>query len=131
MPEQVTYAPHAKLMRVQAWGDDPIEDWISSREQVMQLHEIYGAYQLLVDVRELETAPSILDIFDFAEDWPRVIRAAILVGEKTHKDVLFVESIPVNRHQQMRIFYDEDEALLWLGEKQDEAPRRPSAPTDL
>ena len=116
MPEEVSYEPHTRLIRVRAWGDDPIEDWISSLEQVMQLHETHGVFQLLVDVRELEIAPSIMDIFDFAEAWPDTIRAAVLFGEKTNIDVQFVETVAVNRYKQMRIFFDEDEALLWLRE---------------
>ena len=116
MPEEVTYEPHDKLIRVRAWGVDPIEDWIASKEMVVQLHDTHGVFQLLVDVSELETAPPILDIFDFGQAWPHTIRAAILFGEKTNKDLQFVETVAVNRGKQMRIFYDEDEALLWLRE---------------
>jgi hypothetical protein len=116
MPEEVTYEPHNALMRVRAWGVDPIADWIASKKEVVQLSETHGVFYLLVDTRELTTAPSILDIFDFGQDWPGTIKTAILVGEETSEDVAFVETVAVNRYKQMQIFYDEDEALLWLRE---------------
>lgn len=116
MPENVVYDPDAGLVRVRAWGVDPIEDWIASREKVFQIAQTHGVSQLLVDARELDAAPSILDIFDFGNDWPGTIRTAVFVGEKTNEDVMFVETVAVNRFKQMRIFYDEDEALLWLRE---------------
>jgi len=116
MPEEVTYEADAKLMRVRAWGVDPIENWNASKEKVRQLSETHRVFRLLVDVRELEVAPSILDIFDFGQNWLDNIKTAILVGEQTHEDVRFVETVAVNRSKQMQIFHDEDEALLWLGE---------------
>ncbi len=115
MPEEVSYDHDADLIRIRVWGDDPIEDWISSRRQVVRLHETHGTSMLLVDVREQESAPAVLDIFDFAEDWPQDIRAAILVGENTVDDIAFLETAAINRGKEMRLFYDEGEALGWLG----------------
>lgn len=115
MPETVFYDPNTPLLRVRAWGEDPIENWYASREKVIELAEAHKTMRLLVDVRELETAPSVLDIFDFGQDWPIGIKTAILVGEKTDEDVMFVETVAVNRSKQMQIFYEESEAVRWLG----------------
>lgn len=116
MPEIVEYDAQAKLIRVRAWGTDTIEDWLSSREQVIQLYDEHEAVQLLVDVREQESAPSSFDIFDFGEDWPIEIRTAILIGEKTRKEMQFLESVALNRAKQMRTFDNEVDALNWLRE---------------
>lgn len=114
MPEEVSYDHNADLIRIRVWGDDPIEDWLSSKQEVIRLHEMHGTSMLLVDVREQESAPAILDIFDFAEDWPQEIRVAILAGENTVDDVAFLETAAINRGKEMRLFYDESEALGWL-----------------
>ncbi len=115
MPEEVYFDRDANLLRVRAWGFDPIETWLSSREKVIQLAAKHQVFKLIVDVRDLESGPSILDIFDFGQDWPHEIKTAILVGEKTDEDVLFVETVAVNRSKQMQIFYDERDAMVWLG----------------
>lgn len=121
MPEEVTYEPDTKLIRLRAWGDDPIENWIASREQIIQLNKTHGAFMLLVDARELETTPSILDIFDFGEEWPREIRAAIIAGENTAEDVSYLETVAIGRAKQIRIFFDEDMALSWLRDEPSES----------
>ena len=114
MPEEVSYDHNADLIRVRVWGDDPIEDWLSSKQEVVRLHETHGTSMLLVDVREQESAQSIPDIFDFAEDWPQEIRAAILVGEDTVDDIAFLETAALNRGKEIRLFYDDSEAQRWL-----------------
>ena len=116
MPEIVEYDAQENLIRVRAWGAGTIEDWLSSQEQVIQLHDKYGALQLLVDVREQESAPSIVDIYDFGAGWPHGIRTAILVGEKTREDQQFLETVAFNRGKQMRVFDTEADALNWLSE---------------
>jgi len=116
MPEEVSYEPHNGLMRVRAWGVDPIADWMASKKKVIQLFEAHGVSHLLVDAQQLTTAPSVSDIFDFGQDWPDAIKTAVVVGENTSEDVAFIETVAINRYKQMRIFYEEDDALLWLRE---------------
>ena len=67
-----------------------------------------------VDVREQQSAPSVLDIFDFAEDWPQQIRLAILVGENTTDDIALLETAAINQGKKVRLFYDKGDALKWL-----------------
>ena len=110
------YDAQAKLIRVRAWGAGTIEDWLSSKEQVVQLHDEHGAIQLLVDVRDQESAPPTLDIFDFGAGWPPEIRTAILVGEKTREEQQFLETVAFNRGKRMRVFDCEVDALNWLRE---------------
>ena len=43
MPEEVNYNDKTGLIRIRVWGDDPIEDWIASRNEVIRLHEKYAA----------------------------------------------------------------------------------------
>ena len=114
--EKVTYDSKKKLIRVRAWGIDTIQDWLSSREQVVQLDDEHRAIKLLVDVREQESAPSSTDIFDFGKNWPPEIRTVILVGKKTRAEQQFLETVAFNRAKQMRVFDDEVDALNWLGE---------------
>ena len=102
-------------MRLRVWGHDPIDEWLESRRQVIELYEKHGATQILVDAREQESAPGVLDVFDFGEDWPQGVRAAILVSEDTPQDTLFLEAAAANSGRSIRMFFDENEALRWLG----------------
>lgn len=114
MPEEIDFDDETGLVRIRVWGHDPIEDWIASKREVIRLHEAYGASRLLVDVRRQETAPSVLDIYEFGERWPKSIRAAILMGPETSEDVTLFETAAINRAKDVRIFFDEADALLWL-----------------
>ncbi len=116
MPEIVEYDAKAKLIRVRAWGAGTIEDWLSSKEQVVQLHDTHGVLELLVDVRDQESTPDTLDIYDFGEGWPPRIRTAILVGDRTREEQEFLETVAFNRGKQMRVFENEADALAWLRE---------------
>ncbi len=117
MTEQVSYDAEKQLIRVRTWGNDPIEDWFSSKTEVMQLHETHGASMLLGDVREMESAPTLFDILDFGDAWPATICTAILMGTNTPADVMLMETVGVNRGKQVRIFFSEAEALTWLDEQ--------------
>ncbi len=116
MPETVTFDPDTGLVRIRAWGNESVNDWIASKQEILRLHAEYGATKLFVEARELEGAPSVLDILDFGDSWPDEIRAAILISRKTPEDVMFLDSVAVHRHKPMRIFYDKDEAMEWLYE---------------
>ncbi len=114
MPEELTFDPTTGLMRIRAWGDETILDWTESKQEILRLHEQHGASKLFVDAREMVAAPSVIDILDFGDNWPRDIRAAILIGKGTPEDVLFLDATATYRHKPMRVFYDETEALSWL-----------------
>lgn len=116
MAEEVTYDPASRLMRVRAWGDDPISDWMVSKQEVVQLHETHGADRLLVDVREQKAAPALFDILDFGDAWPTTIRAAVLVGKDTPDDMTFLETVATHRRKSIRVFFSESEALDWLNQ---------------
>lgn len=114
MPEEVSYESDTGLIRVRVWGDDPIEDWVQSREKVLKTYETRGAFMVIADVREQTTAPSIMDIIEFGENWPAEIRLAILMSEKTRDDVTVLETVGQHQAKSMRVFFDEDEAIQWL-----------------
>ncbi len=113
MPEHVSFDSEAGLIRIRAWGIDTIADWNSSKATVLQLVDLQGVPQLLVDVRDQESTPSILEIFEFGAQWPQNIRTAIVLGQKTREQQRFLETVAVNRAKQMRVFDDEQEALAW------------------
>ena len=117
MPETVTYDAERQLIRVQVWGENPIDDWVGSRAEVIRLYKTHGANRVFVDVREQESAPAISEIFEFGETWPEAISVAILMGENTRDDVRLLETVAFNRSKPIRIFYDEDDALAWLAAK--------------
>ena len=114
MPEEVTFDSKRHLMRVRSWGECTIQEWESSKAQVLQLNSERGCNKLLVDVSEQEATPETMDIFRFGKSWPRSIRVALLVGSATLMDQGFLEMVAVNRGIPMKDFTEEDEAMEWL-----------------
>tara|TARA_Y100000031_G_scaffold8313_1_gene9257 strand:- start:164 stop:532 length:369 start_codon:yes stop_codon:yes gene_type:complete len=114
MPEEVTFDAKRQLICVRSWGECGIQDWNSSKDQVLQLNSKHGCNKLLVDVREQEAAPGTMEIFKFGASWPLSIRVAILVGKGTQEDQKFLETVAVNRGIPMKDFMEEDEAIEWL-----------------
>ena len=116
MPEEVTFDPDNRLIRIRAWGDETIRDWTESMREILRLQKEHDVSRLFVDARALVHAPSVIDILDFGDAWPQDIRAAILIGKDTPEDVLFLDATATHRHKPMRVFYDAKEALRWLHE---------------
>jgi len=116
MPEELTFDPSTGLIRIRAWGDEFITDWVASRNEILRLNAANGANRLFVDAREMVGVPSVLDILDFGDAWPENVRAAILIGKGTPEDVMFLDETATHRHKPIRVFYDEDEAMRWLQE---------------
>jgi hypothetical protein len=115
MGYEVTYDADRDMMGVRAWGRDRIDDWLKAKTELLQLHQANGTGILLVDVREQETSPDLFDILDFGDSWPASIRVALLVSRNTPRDMLYLETVAVQRGKQIRIFFGEPEALAWLG----------------
>ena len=114
MPEEVTYDSETQLIRVRSWGRCTIQDWESSKAQVLQINAEHDCNRLLVDLRVQEAAPKTMEIFQFVDRWPRSVRVALLVGPGTLIDQTFLETVAVNRAIPMKNFTEEREAMAWL-----------------
>jgi hypothetical protein len=114
MSEELTYDADSQLMRVRVWGYDSISDMQAQRLEVIKLHEAHGVSSLLVDVREQKSSAPLFDIFDFGDTWPTGIRVALLVSTTTPDDVLFLETVAMQRGKKIRAFFSEEESLAWL-----------------
>ena len=114
MGETLTFDARNNLIQIRAWGYNPIDEWIRDRDEIIRLHGQHGVNRVLVDATEQVTAPSLLDIFDFGENWPTDIRVAIVIGKNTPEDVLFLETAASQRGKSIHVFFDQDEALSWL-----------------
>ena len=93
MPEEVTFDEASGIARVRAWGVDTIDDWLESRDRVIELYESHGIRRVLVDAREQESGPSTGEIFEFGETWPHEIRVAILSGQRNREDQEFLDEL--------------------------------------
>ena len=114
MPERISFEEETSLIRIRAWGKGTIDEWDNSRKEVLKLHNQYGTEKLLVDIREQQLAPSASELFDFGSNWPRTIKCALLVGDKTEGDQNFLSTVALNRGLPMRVFKTEKAALDWL-----------------
>lgn len=114
MPIEVWYDDDARLIRVRASGEDPVQEWKASKAQVLQLKEKYACDKLLADARGQEGTPDINFIYSFGASLPREIRCAVLVGKGTGEQHRFLETVAVNRGIPIRDFTEESDAVAWL-----------------
>ena len=113
----VTYDGTKKVIRVEVLGAETIQDWETSKTQVLQLSVENDCHRVLVDARKQLNAPNTFELFQFVEAWPTSIRVAKVVGEKSRADQHFAETVAINRGIPMKDFDDECEAMEWLIEK--------------
>ena len=96
-----------------------------AREFTVELDRLSRSLKIkrfLSDVRHAPNALSTFENYDFAYkvmpelNLQRDVRAAILAApaDKTHE---FVETVAVNAGYGVRVFYDEDAAIVWLVEQ--------------
>ena len=114
MPEEVTFDSERHLMRVRSWGKCTIQDWESSKAQVLQLNSEHVCDKLLVDVRDQDAAPEAGAVYFFGTNWPNSIRAAVLGRPATLKAQNFLGMVARNRGIPIMVFTDEAEATEWL-----------------
>lgn len=114
MAAEVSYDATNHMIRVRVQGEETIEDWEASKAQIIKLNSERGCSNVLVDAREQQAAPGMLELFEFATHWPPTIRVAKLVGPKTRAAQGFVETVAVNRGIPMKDFTNERDAMAWL-----------------
>jgi len=113
--EEVTYDGNTDLIRVLVNGPTTIDDMLSSKAQIIHLHEKHNTNRLLVDARNMLRTAQTIELFEFGLDWPHTIRAAILICDHTAQDMKFLETVAFNRGKEIRLFLNEGTALGWLG----------------
>jgi len=89
---------------------------VESMDEVNRLSRETGIELLLVDARNVDSMPSIIDVFELTSGFPRSLKMAVLVptkGDPAEK-LKFGETVGVNRGISVCLFDSESEAIDWL-----------------
>ena len=116
MPENVHIDYARKIIRVVSYGTVSAEDLHNALRSVMELKEEQGIYKVLVDAKNQEHPPGIKAYYNFVKVIPSELRIALLVNATGNNRDLqhMVEAFAEAQGKKMKLFYDEDQALLWL-----------------
>lgn len=95
-----------------------LDDHKQVREQAAVLLKEQGWNRLLVDARQIDAKMSLTDDYQFTEshrsNLPVTIHLAVIYRPEEIERFRFIETVAVNRGQNMKIFTDADEAVAWL-----------------
>ena len=75
-----------------------------------------GIKRLLVDARNCDSMPSIVDVFELTSRFPRSLKMAVLIPAKNNvvEKLQFGETVGINRAIPIHLFDSESEAIDWL-----------------
>lgn len=92
------------------------EEVAESMKTISRLSGETGIELLLVDARNCDSMPSIVDVFELTSKFPRSLKMAVLIPEKSKlvKKLQFGETVGINRGIPLRLFDSESEAIGWL-----------------
>lgn len=112
--------------------DDNLQQVIDYGSSVIELAVKNGARYILCDERGLEYTLDTYDTFRSAQEIaaraPKVLRIAIVCGERFFEDGKFWETVAVNRALHVRFDTDIGRARVWLLKDRDPGDRNSEEP---
>lgn len=60
-------------------GEMTVEDHVRARYELLQMCRAHGVRRILVDAAQLAGRPTTGELFDFAADWPALLRQSAVV----------------------------------------------------
>lgn len=121
MPEEVSFDAENEVIRIKSVGDVPTSEWKKSMVKVLELKEKHRINCLLVDSKEQVSTLEYGEIFEFAKEFPKDIKMALLVEDiaggaphTTEPKQRFLEAIASQEQVIVKSFVDEGEAVRWL-----------------
>ncbi|MFX0098409.1 MAG: hypothetical protein ACFFCS_02435 [Candidatus Hodarchaeota archaeon] len=119
MPEEISLSEDKKYILIKSFDEVKKEDVLNSLNKVIKIYEEFGLNRVLVDARDAEIVPGILEMFLFGDelaDSTRDLkfRSALVIGEKKIPSYEFVETVVQNRGGVLKIFKDIKNGLKWL-----------------
>jgi len=116
MPETVTFNKEFGIIEVHPYGNVSSKDISSSVNLVQNISNETGIKKVLVNTLELESMPTITNIFNLAKAFPRNLKIAVLCSKEqaAFKDVLFTETAALYQGISIRLFSSQTDAFQWL-----------------
>lgn len=117
MPENVSINQDLGIIEVNSYGKVTGKTLDASLKEVINLEKETGINRILVDTTQQTEMPSVMTLYNFANELPRNIRFAIVVseGQDTKEDQDFFETVARNRGFSVREFTNRTDAIHWLG----------------
>lgn len=116
MPDKVELNRDLGIIEVTSYGVVTGSDISDSVDKIDAFYRETGIPKVMVDTTRQEKMPGTVGIFKLFSSMPLTITFVLLVKEKqlTEEDLLFAETVAVNRGVRMKIFYDKEKGLEWL-----------------
>ncbi len=123
MTHTITYNSTDGIIELKVQGDLTL---ISAKEiasELVQLVKAEHCFLILHDLREVTIELSTLDIYELPTVFSEIVTLGgfeidklkrAFVAPKGQEDVHFFETVSVNRMQNVKYFFDVDEAKKWL-----------------
>ena len=118
MPERVSINEKLSIIEVKSFGDVSPADMARSVTEVKQIQKETGFYNVLVDTLDLNSLPSISDMFELVQSFPRGTRIAVLIALDSDalESLQFGETVAQNRGIYVQLFKSKSEAFDWFKE---------------
>jgi hypothetical protein len=116
MPESVTVNPELNIIEVWAYGAITSDDLVDMLKIIEKFHQERRINQLFVDIREANSLPITIKLYNFFSDLPRNLKIACFSFENSplKRALHFVLNVAYNNNILLRVFTSQDEALTWL-----------------
>ncbi len=116
MSYELTVNEEIGIMELQVHDSASREEVAESMETISRLSGETGIELLLVDARNCDSMPSIVDVFELTSKFPHSLKMAVLVPAKRDlvEKLQFGETVGVNRGIPLHLFNSESEAIDWL-----------------
>ncbi len=119
MSSSIVYDPQSHTIVVTLVGSIDELEMNEAAAEVVRLAKQHVCFNVLGDLREAVFAVSTIALFGQAQEFEQAYgpnsqakRALVVAGHS--EDVLFYETVSRNRGQNVRLFYDIEEARRWL-----------------
>ena len=118
MTFNIKYDPDSHCVRTDIQGEVNIGDIVEVSKEMVRLASLHDCDKILNDVRRAEPKLSTVDIYNI----PKVLQESglkpttrsAIVAQDDHTDFQFLETVALNRGQNVKLFTNVDTAKRWL-----------------
>ena len=116
MPDKVEVNEEKRIIEITSFGVVTSWDIADSVNKISEIYNKTGIHKVLVDTTNQEKMPGTVGIFKLFSTLPKEVSYVLLVKENqlTERDLVFAETVSVNRGIMVKVFYDRELALEWL-----------------
>lgn len=121
MPYVINFLDNEGIILIKNSGILRYEDYANQAMEAFELGQNKQSELYLADCTRMENIANVFEIFDLPDFYariniPRSIKIAVLLSDNavTNEDLKFYETISTNRGWQVKLFSDQDSAIVWL-----------------